>query len=51
MVILFVAKSEGVGERSLSKNDDELLVEQFSSPLLSLDDDGKIVVVASFPGA
>ena len=56
LVVLFLAKSEGVGERSLSRNDVELhvdAVEQLSSSLPSVDDDDKvqIAVVASFPGA
>ena len=56
MVVLSFAKSEEVGERSLSRNDVELhvdAVEQLSSSLPSVDDDGKvqIIVVASFSGA
>ena len=51
LVVLLVTKSEGVGECSRSRNDVELLIEQPSSSVQSLDDDGKIVVVTSFPGA
>ena len=55
MVVLSLTKSEGVGERNLSGNNVELhvdAVEQLSSSLPSIDDDGKvqIIVVASFPG-
>ena len=56
MVVLFLTKSEEVGERSLSRNDVKLhvdAVEQLSSSFPSVDDDSKvqIVVVTSFPGA
>ena len=51
MVIPFLAKSEGVGKHSHSRNDVELHVEQPASLLPSVDNDSDVVLVALFPGA